>query len=1143
LNEAIAQSVPDIAINEVMASNSSTIADDDGDFSDWIELYNTTNQSINLEGYGLSDNFNNTFKWVLPDITMAPGSFLLIWASGKNRRDPNSPLHTNFAIAADGEEILLSRPDETRVDALPPTSIPIDFSFGRFPNGSNNWFLFDEPTPGSSNKEADNQGVLTPPTFSHESGFYTSSFNLTITHEDPQVQIIYTLDGSEPELNNLQGTVYNHMYQYLSPNKQLLEFSYITNIFEQTNPIPIRDRTTDSNYFSRMQSAVETRAEPFFFPRDDIFKGTVVRARAVKNGSVFSAISTHTYFVTPEGRDRFSLPVVSIAVQEDDFFDYEKGIYVPGKIFDDLNLDTVLGDSEANYNQRGIEWERKASMMLFETESANADYRNDLGVRIHGGFSRAFPMKSLRLYARNEYGDNRFRHQIFPDEPYSEYNRLILRNGGNDWDGALIRDPLLRSIVKHMNFDTQAYRPFILFLNGEYWGVHGMRERFDEFYLERKHGVVTESIDLLTRNAVVVSGSNDHYLETLNYIRQNGLTSDDHYKYIQTRIDVENFIDYLIAHIFVANLDWPGNNVDFWRKRTAKYEPFSPPMHDGRWRWLVYDMDYGFHRYSDCAETGNNICAPVDHNSLEMATGDDPSWFNNPPWSTELFRALLTNGQFRIKFANRYLDQLNTAFLPSRTVNLVNEIAADVEPEMNEHLERWFSGRDDLNFDNWKDRINSRLIPFAEQRPGYARTHLKEYFNVENEYTLTVDLSNQAGGYVQLNTVQIRGETPGVSANPYPWTGTYFEGVPITLSALPEVGYQFSHWEVDGEQVNSNNITLTLEVDVQIRAFFEEAVTTPVADLDLIHYFLFSDDLPNNTPLTSIKSTYSGGKIAEIHFESNLVGYPFDVNHPNWRIGSMERRNQPSPINYRPEGNNNQVYEDFIGMRALQIKQPFEVDGQESALILKMPTVGFDSVVMSFAAMNENAGVDGLVIDYSVQFEIDSQSDTTFIWTDEELSDGDKYKSLVDGTYQLYTVDFSEITGITNNPNFRVRVRFDARSASLSEGNQVTFNNITLDGNLLPGLQDKMVNFILERNYPNPFHSTTTIPFTILESGQARLEIFNTLGQRVALLLDDTIQEGSYQIPFDGLNLASGVYLYRLYVEGQIQSRMMVLIK
>ncbi len=662
------------------------------------------------------------------------------------------------------------------------------------------------------------QDIPAPVHFSVPGGFYTEDLELVLTHSNPEAHIYYTLDGSIPDPENLEGKTYRHMDRYRSIQQELLDKRFRTHRYQYPSTITIYDRTGDENYLSTMQTTFEQQNVPYYFPRQQIFKGTVVRAIAVVN-SQMSSVETHTYFITPQGRYRFSLPVISLVVQEDQFFDYDEGIYVPGKIYDQNNPFNTSGDAQANHTQRGIEWERKASMELFEPESVNPDLRQDLGIRIHGGWSRAHPMKSLRLYARSDYGENRFRHRMFPDEPYTEFNRLLLRNSGNDWPEAMLRDPLMQGIVKHLNINTQAYRPYIIFLNGEYWGIHNMRERYDKHYLARRFGVDPDNIDLLTGNAWVDEGSNRHYRETLDYIRQHGLEESLHYEYINTRIDIKNYIDYQIAKIFVANTDWPGNNIDFWRYRTEQFEPFAAPGQDGRWRWLVLDLDLGFHLYTGC-EPGNDVCTPPDHNTLAFAAREDgPSW-PNPPWSTELFRELLKNEQFRNDFITRYLDQLNTAFHPERLTREVLRVAGVIEPEMGEHLERWFSGRNWHHFDRWKDLINNRLLPFAEQRPEYAREHLKEFFNLGHRYRLTVDVSDPAAGFVQVNTVNITNHTPGVEDVQWPWMGIYYEDVPVLLAAHPMPGYRFSHWEGENRRYHQPDLSLYMTKSEKIKAVF-----------------------------------------------------------------------------------------------------------------------------------------------------------------------------------------------------------------------------------------------------------------------------------------------------------------------------------
>lgn len=192
-----------VALNEIQASNGITIADEDGDFEDWIELYNYGNETVNLSGYGLSDEYDDPFRWVFPTVAIGPGEFLLVWASGKDRTTPASALHTNFSISADGEEIILTDPDGERVDELPPEPIPRDLSYGRVPDGIGDWFFFSEPTPEGENSTEPFSEVLEPPQFSHAEGPHPEPFQLTLFAEN-EADIYYTTDGSMPEPESAQ---------------------------------------------------------------------------------------------------------------------------------------------------------------------------------------------------------------------------------------------------------------------------------------------------------------------------------------------------------------------------------------------------------------------------------------------------------------------------------------------------------------------------------------------------------------------------------------------------------------------------------------------------------------------------------------------------------------------------------------------------------------------------------------------------------------------------------------------------------------------------------------------------------------------------------------------------------------------------
>lgn len=977
--------------------------------------------------------------------------------------------------------------------------------------------------------EAQNQ--LAPVHFSVAGGFYSEALTLELTHPDPEVTIIYTLDGSEPELNHLQGIVYRHMDRYRSHQQQLLEKSYITHKYEQNDPIEIRDRSMDANYLSRMQTSFQESPEPYYFPIDPIFKGTVVRARAVKGETMTGPISTQTFFVTPDGRDRYSLPVISIAIQEDRFFDYESGIYVPGKKYDDANPDITRGDAVANHSQRGIEWERKASMEIFEPESVIADYQQEMGIRIHGGWSRVHPMKSLRLYARSDYGENRFRHQMFPDEPYTVFNRLILRNSGNDWPESMLRDPLMQRIVKHMNIDTQAYRPYILFLNGEYWGIHNMRERYDKHYLARKHGVDSDNIDLLTGFGWVKEGSNRHYVETLNYIRQNGLTAQDHYEYIQTRIDIENYIDYQIVHIFVANTDWPGNNIDFWRKATEQFEPVAPNMHDGRWRWLPFDLDLGFHLYEGC-EPGNDVCTTPDHNTLAFASREDgPSW-PNPPIATELFRAMLENEQFRVDFVNRYLDQLNTAFLPDRLVNEVREMAEYVEPEMNEHLDRWFSGRTWHHFNRWQYLINSRLIPFAEQRPDHARAHLKEFFDVKNEHKLTVDLSDHAGGYVQVNTVLIRSETPGVSTGPYPWSGTYFEGVPVVLVAHSFPGFRFSHWLGEGRRYHNPVIELNLTESESIKAvYYSDQDSDVIPKPHILREGSYQFD---EWPASHLQAEYPD-HMGFVYMDEDDPGLSADIAGFTTGIYNLDSRTRINGLDSDGFAFINTANEN-VGYPATRL----------GGAILGINTRRIRNIEVQWEGLTIRPN--SRVYNLRLQYRIGDKG----IFKDVLDEDGRpvEYNRNSEPGHRMQTGPIRLPTEAEDRAYVQLFWRYYHTGVQISEESgqrsKMAVSNISVEG--LKIMDEELESLYPQdvaifQNYPNPFNESTIVSFELPEDADIRLEIYDMLGRRVEIMVNEFRPAGGYHVRWDASGHASGIYMIRIETGKHVETRLMTLVK
>ncbi len=276
-------SAQNVVINEIITSNSTVITDEDGSYEDWVELYNTGTEAINLEGYGLTDLSSNPYQWVFPAYWIEPGEHLLVWCSDKNRTDINFPLHTNFKISSGGETITLTKPNGDVEDSYAAVILPQNFTYGRQTDGAAVFVYFSVPTPGATNNTSTGYtDVLQTPTFSVNGGFYTESFNLTISHPDPEVTIVYTTDGSDPTIENLAGTTYQYKNEYPYEIGQLPSENFLTKSFQSMQysaPLTIVDRTSEPNDISTISSTYD--ADPsYYIPDFNIFKGTVVRARA-----------------------------------------------------------------------------------------------------------------------------------------------------------------------------------------------------------------------------------------------------------------------------------------------------------------------------------------------------------------------------------------------------------------------------------------------------------------------------------------------------------------------------------------------------------------------------------------------------------------------------------------------------------------------------------------------------------------------------------------------------------------------------------------------------------------------------------------------------------------------------------------------
>lgn len=707
--------------------------------------------------------------------------------------------------------------------------------------------------------------------------------------------------------------------------------------------------------------------EQWLPPAGEVFKVNTIRARAFAPRMDPGETASATFIVDPEGPARFSMPVMSIAAHYGAFFDPDTGIYVYGNY--------------NNYFQEGEEWERLAHVEFFE-EDGNQAFSQNLGVRIHGGTTRQRPRKSLRFYARGEYGESWVNYQLFQDKPIFQFKRFILRNGGNDWDQAIFRDAFMQSLLKNVTkLELQYSRAVVLFVNGEYWGVHNVRDRFDDNYFEIPYGLGGNDITLLENNAVFDDGNPDgvaHYQEMIQFLQNNSMNDASNYASLQTRMDVESFVDHQVAEIYFMNTDWPGNNLQYWRKMTPSYQPDAPYGHDGRWRWMIKDTDFGFWLNFGYVPGVNEGPA---HNTLAFALAPNgPSW-PNPAWSTLIFRRLTENQQFRYHLINRFCDMMNTVFKEDYVLARLEEFHQVYLPEMEEHIQRW---RTPTNVAHWEQQID-RMASFAEQRPGYLKQHLRAQFGLGDMVNITVSSSSPSQGGVRVNRLE-----PHQISNP--WTGSYFKNVPIEVEAVAQPGFRFSHW--DGLPAGTPALaTINLTKDTSIVAWFSNS---------LIHYWHFNN-LPDEV-FTSVTSDFSLNEGAVITYPGSGDGFLDRTD------GTLLNSNMDAPAGF-----------------GLRVRNP----SNTRELIIAAPSTGYRELQLSFAVHRTNNGATEEEIYYS--------ADGGETWT----QIGTTYEIFLD--YVVKQFDLSGIEIINNNPDLLFRILFTGEAAAGTSGNN-RFDNIALTG-------------------------------------------------------------------------------------------------
>jgi len=706
-----------------MSSNLTSITDSDGDHPDWIELYNNTHFSVSLGGYGLSDDPSNPYKWIFPNITIDPESFIVVFASDKDIQNPEEELHTNFRMSSSGESLIITSPEGIQVDLVNIHLLEVDQVYVRIPDGIGEWYVSDLSTPYYSNGNTPPLPKSPSPQFSVPSGQYSSGFQLELYSENNEGSIYYTLDGSLPDSESTD---------YIDPI--------------------------------------------------EITETTVLRAINYQVGLSPSEITSCTYLIAIETE----LPVVSIITDPDNLWDWNTGIYVEGP-----NADPDPPHHGANYHNN---WLIPAVIEMY-LEDSQLSLASDCHIGIHGGYSRSFPRKSLKVIS----GTQLFNHQLFQNLPSFEFDSFLLRNSGNDWRKTLLHDAYLSQLSKGYGLLFQEYEPTVVYLNGEYWGIHNIRERITAEFIERHCGVEADEIDIVKLWYYADGGSNEDFSFFMNSLESLDLAIQEDFEYVTANIDIENFAKYQAFEIFIQNNDWPANNTRCWRDRN-----------DGKFQWILYDTDISF-----------SLSSLETNGLLRALEPDSENWVNNPR-STLLFRKLMENPYFCDLYVNSMCDLVNLMMRPERQQNLLNSLVDRIANEIPSHIQKWG------NFGRPWDVSIANLLEFGKERRAYVIEHMTNYFGYNPPVDIRIRNNQPAEGHTWVNGYNLKSNDD--------FSGKYYTEVAIKIWAEPKSGFRFDGWT---GSINSESDTLEFypEENFAVSAnFVEDVTTTPILVINEINY-------------------------------------------------------------------------------------------------------------------------------------------------------------------------------------------------------------------------------------------------------------------------------------------------------------------
>lgn len=742
-----------IQINEVLPKNGGQFTDDYNDYSGYIELKNTSDTKINLKGYSLSDNINEPFKWSLPDITLNPNEIILIYTSGRDITE--GTFHTDFKLNSKTGNVILSKNGKI-VQTIEYKNLPNGYALalinekfeqtgtlsGGFENNSigNEEFAkkYEQNKQDLIINEVMNNNFEYLPQNGYE--FYDwielknnsketinlKDYYITTTLNDihmynlPDVELkpneLYVIMASGD--TNLTNNSYYHTNFKLGQNESLyiikdndiIDSMFIYNIktgysfgrgenygfIYMESPTPNKNNNSgkydvaylpefsinagiyNENIFLEIKApgtiyytldgSNPTTSSRVYNGPINLSKTTVVKAINSENNKVNSEYVVASYIIN----ENHTLPVVSVSLNPYKFNSLE-------------------------YNAWDEELEYDAYVELFEDGKG---FSVPCGLKLFGGSTRGMDKKSFSLKFRKQYGLSKLNYQVFENRDNSSYNSLVLRSGSQDSEFAMMRDPLMTSLMDGTDVDVQAYKPVVLYINGSYWGVYYLREKVDDDFISAHYNVDPSKTNIVRIDGLVSKGSKQGYDELVKYVNTHDMRILENYNYVKEKINIDSLIAFWVAESYVTNNDII--NCRFFS---------HPDIDNGKWHLIFYDLDYGMYN--------------ANHNYYYFMT--DINGMSDFKVPTDLMRNLLKNSDFQQRYVEILSDMLHNVWSDEKILNRIDEIYNKIKPEMERNQKRW-----NQTMQTWEKSVND-LKSYVSIRKKSLLNQTKSYFNLTDE--------------------------------------------------------------------------------------------------------------------------------------------------------------------------------------------------------------------------------------------------------------------------------------------------------------------------------------------------------------------------------------------------------------------------